>query len=144
MKLLQIMMLTLFFIPVTSCLLFVISPVDTMILNESLFQPDLMALKTMSIPAASLYRPGVNVLLLRKTDKAVIGGEIPVICVPARQLTLCAAAIDLLSFSADPGRIWNNFNRRGDCLRLPCGEEHGCINDICPFAIGINRWIRRV
>ncbi|MGK3430121.1 hypothetical protein, partial [Klebsiella pneumoniae] len=42
----------------------------------------------------------------------------------------------------DPGRIWNNFNRRGDCLRLPCGEEHGCINDICPFAIGINRWLR--
>ena len=31
------------FILVTSCLLFVNSPVDTMILNESLFQPDLMA-----------------------------------------------------------------------------------------------------
>ena len=98
----------------------------------------------MCIRDRPLYRPGVNVLLLRKTDKAVIRGEIPVICVPARQLTLCAAAIDLLSFSADPGRIWNNFNRRGDCLRLPCGEEHGCINDICPFAIGINRWLRRV
>ena len=41
------------FIPVTSCLLFVISPVDTMIHNESLFQPDRWH-KTMSIPAASL------------------------------------------------------------------------------------------
>jgi hypothetical protein len=88
----------------------------------------------MSIPAASPLPTRRYRLLLRKTDKAVIRGGIPVICVPARQLTLCAAAIDLLSFSADPGNL-DNFARRGDWFAMR--KTDGVSTIFAPSLLGL-------